>query len=44
MNNSNPDTSSKKIPTWFIIVLILSTVVFVAFMILMGAMLSTERG
>ncbi len=38
------ETTKKKIPTWFILVLILSTVVFFAFMILMGSMLSTERG
>ena len=44
MIDSNPEEKKKKIPTWFIMVLILSTIVFFAFMILMGAMLSTERG
>ena len=44
MIDSNLDTEKKKIPTWFILVLIFSTIIFLAFMMLMGAMLSTERG
>ncbi len=44
MTESNQATTKKKIPTWFILVLILSTIVFIAFMILMGTMLPQERG
>ena len=44
MTKADSDSKEKKIPIWFIVVLFLSTIVFILFMILMGAMLPAERG
>jgi hypothetical protein len=44
MIDTTSENTKRKMPGWLIAVFVISTFIFIGFMILMMAMLSTERG